>query len=82
MPKYKRKEVVDAVQWIGYNLEEMLKFLKDNYASADVVGGDLHLSILEDVFIVQKDEWMVKQTATGEFHKLTDAAFKHLYESA
>jgi hypothetical protein len=83
--KYKKKPVViEAIQWNGYNLEEIKKFTGNN---ADVKYDDHNGEVIADLFIhtlegdmhASKGDYIIKGVH-GEFYPCKPIIFMATYE--
>ena len=84
MTKYrKRAVVIDAVQWTGDNIEEIVTFMhpkKPDYMygfsnSDDILG----IPTLEGMMVANKNDWIIKGTR-GEFYPCKPDIFSDIYE--
>lgn len=82
MAKYRKKPVViNAVQWTGFNLDEILKFAYKTrrIRFADNLQ-DLHIETLEGVMTANEGDWIIKGVA-GEIYPCKPDIFEQTYES-
>jgi hypothetical protein len=77
MAKFRKKPVViEAVQWNGDNLSDILRFYKpDNI----LVGDEIHINTLEGVMVASKGDWII-QGVKGEFYPCKPDIFEQTYE--
>ena len=79
--KYRKKPVViEAVQWTGENLKEVLDFMKWRNASHDDVGG-LVIHTLEGTHSARVGDWIIKGVQ-GEFYPCKPDIFEQTYDLA
>ena len=77
MAKYRKKPVViDAVQWTGFNLQEMREFLPHHLSGED---NSLNIKTLEGVMRADKGDWIIKGVK-GEFYPCKPDIFEQTYE--
>ena len=85
----KRPVVVEAVQWNGSNLDELLRFMRDpdneDLLPAPGVGhtpseGHLTIPTLEGRMIAEAGDWIIKGTK-GEFYPCKPDIFEATYEA-
>ncbi|MGG7215341.1 hypothetical protein ACQPUY_17315 [Clostridium nigeriense] len=80
MPKYRKKPVViEAIQWTGNNLKQVLEFSNDLYISDD--NFTLKVETLEGVMTANKGDYIIKGV-TGEFYPCKPDIFEQTYELA
>ena len=80
MSKYrKRPVIVDAVQWKGHNLEEVLKLVSDKKFTPTINGGILEISTLEGVMIANINDWIIKDVQ-DELYPCEPDIFEQTYE--
>jgi len=61
MPKFRKKPVeIEAVQWKGHNLEEVLKLVVDKTFTPTINGGVLEISTLEGVMVADINDWIIR----------------------
>ena len=68
----KKRVVVDAVQWTGSNMNEIM-------ASHDLHMETLVIKTLEGEMTATKGDWIIKGLA-GEFYPVKDDIFRKTYE--
>jgi hypothetical protein len=77
--KYRKKPVViDAVQWNGNNVDEVMSFIK-NVAAYNVEFGTLDISTLEGTMTASMGDWVIKGVK-GEFYPCKPDIFENTYE--
>ena len=77
--KYRKKPVViEAVQWTGENLKEVLDFMKWRNANHDDVSG-LVIHTLEGNHSARVGDWIIKGVQ-GEFYPCKPDIFEQTYE--
>lgn len=91
MPKFKKKPVViDAVQWSGNNLHEIMAFTDVNFATQpsnwkweeyeDLVCREgLKIFTLEGAMLASVGDWIIKGV-NGEFYPCKPDIFEKTYE--
>ena len=78
MTKYrKRPVVIEAVQWDGNNLIEILQFSKDAFMDQDNV--TLKIKTLEGVMTASRGDYIVKGV-DGEFYPCKPDIFEKTYD--
>ena len=78
MAKYrKRPVVIEAVQWTGENLLEILQFSKDSFIDRD--NYTLKIETLEGVMTVSRGDYIVKGV-DGEFYPCKPDIFEKTYD--
>ena len=78
MAKYrKRPVVIEAVQWTGENLLEILQFSKDSFIDRDDY--TLKIETLEGVMTVSRGDYIVKGV-DGEFYPCKPDIFEKTYD--
>lgn len=86
--KFKKKPVIiEAVQWTGENIAEIIEFVK-GYVCFDTESNDgqtcqreLHINTLEGVMHASKGDWIIKGIQ-GEFYPCKPDIFEETYEPA
>jgi len=91
MAKYRKKPVViDAVQWTGANVDEVIgfAFTEAEFRRSDlktdsgyVPGGILHIDTLEGTMSAHPGDWIIKGVK-GEFYPCKPDIFAATYEPA
>lgn len=90
MPKFRKKPVViEAVQWNGENLEEVMRFCSGDatYELMARGGGELVIATLEDGataearHVASRMDWII-QGVKGEFYPCKPDIFAATYEPA
>ena len=80
MGKYKKKAVViEAVQWTGDNLSEILEFT--NHLGIQVQDNELYIETLEGRMHASENDWIIKGVH-GEFYPCKPDIFEETYEEA
>ena len=78
MAKYrKRPGVIEAVQWTGENLLEILQFSEDSFIDRDDY--TLKIETLEGVMTVSRGDYIVKGV-DGEFYPCKPDIFEKTYD--
>ena len=78
MAKYrKRPVVIEAVQWTGENLLEILQFSEDSFIDRDDY--TLKIETLEGVMTVSRGDYIVKGVE-GEFYPCKPDIFEKTYD--
>ena len=89
--KYRKKPVViEAIQWTGLNLEEVIAFTGNSIAIENLVNVaderivekfpvDIHIKTLEGVMHVSKYDYIIKGV-NGEFYPCKPDIFEKTYE--
>ena len=81
MTKYRKKPVViEAVQWTGKNLKEILDFMNWKNANHDEANG-LSIHTLEGNHKANVGDWIIKGVH-GEFYPCKPDIFEKTYELA
>ncbi len=76
MGKYrKRPVVIDAIQWTGKNLGDVLGFM----GVIHVEGGELKIVTPEGIMTASIDDWVIKGVK-GEFYPCKPDIFEATYE--
>ena len=79
MEKYRKKPVVvEAVQWTGENIKEVLDFMNWRNAAHDVASG-LTIHTLEGNLYASPGDWIIKGVQ-GEFYPCKPDIFEKTYE--
>ena len=79
MSKYTKKPVtIDAMQWDGDNVKEILTFCKDCYV---IEQDKLKINTLEGVMNATKGDYIIKGVK-GEFYPYKHDIFELTYEKA
>lgn len=84
MSKYRKKPVViEAVQWTGENVDEILKFCHDAYFDCEEPYGDieLHIKTLEGKHVASDGDFIIKGVR-GEYYPCKPDIFAETYELA
>ncbi len=77
--KYRKKPVIiEAVQWNGNNVDEVMSFIK-NVAAYNVEFGTLDISTLEGTMTASMGDWIIKGVK-GEFYPCKPDIFETTYE--
>lgn len=82
--KYRKKPVViEAVQWTGNNLEEIIIFMGVGMEAKEDFFFEKEITIrtLEGEMTAQKDDWIIKGVK-GEFYPCKPDIFEQTYEPA
>jgi len=86
--KYKKKPVIiDAIQWDGSNVNEILGFVDhldirmSNHTVGDVVKTELYINTLEGTMHASEGDWIIKGVH-GEFYPCKPDIFEETYEPA
>lgn len=81
MPQFRKKlVVVDAMQWRGDNLGEVLAFTAGRGGPwLRVDDGVLEVNARPGATRVELDGWLLR-SKSGEFYALTDSVFRESYE--
>lgn len=79
--RYKKKPVeIEAVQWTGENLEEVIAFCKFVKLAREGRGAiNLYISTFEGIYACSKGDYIIKGIA-GEFYPCKPDIFKATYE--
>ncbi|TQO59349.1 hypothetical protein [Paraclostridium bifermentans] len=78
MAKYKKKPVViEAIQWKGENLLEVLKFANSSYLDKD--NYTLKVKTLEGEMVANRGDYIIRGVQ-GEFYPCKQDIFKKTYE--
>lgn len=78
--KYVKKPVViEAVQWTGDNLDELLKFTGGNVYKKNIAGNPLYVKTLEGDMLSLQGDYIIKGVA-GEFYSCKENIFHQTYE--
>ena len=78
MAKYrKRPVVIEAVQWTGENLSEILQFSKDAFIDQD--NFTLKVATLEGTMVASRGDYIVK-AVDGEFYPCKPDIFEKTYD--
>ena len=88
MPKFRKKPVtIEAVQWTGNNLAEVLAWCPSAYIDEMYRGNhELTIPTLEDgsafqvKHIASRGDWIIRGVA-GEYYPCREAIFEATYES-
>ncbi len=81
MPKFRKKPVViEAVQWTGENVKEVMDFMRWRNAEHDSVRG-LTIRTLEGTHHASPGDWII-QGVQGEFYPCKPDIFAATYEDA
>ncbi len=77
--KYRKKPVViEAVQWNGNNVDEVMSFIK-NVPAYNVEFGTINISTLEGTMAASMGDWIIKEVK-GEFYPCKPDIFDSTYE--
>lgn len=86
--KFKKKPVtIEAIQWTGENIAEIIEFVKgDVRIDAESNDGqtsrrELHINTLEGVMHASKGDWIIKGVQ-GEFYPCKPDIFEKTYDPA
>lgn len=80
--KFRKKPVVvDAVQWTGNNLTEIIKFIGASQVSSSFLEGDLTIPTLEGEMRASVCDWIIKGV-NGEYYPCKPDIFEKTYEPA
>ena len=84
--KFKKKPIViDAVQWTGDNVSEILDFVghrdirMTNHTKNDIEVCDLYINTLEGPIHASEGDWIIKGTS-GEFYPCRPDVFEEIYD--
>lgn len=78
MPKFRKKPVViEAVQWLGFNYNEVTQF---QGGCAEYEGGKVIIQTLEGEMRASVGDWIIKGV-NGEFYPCKPDIFEKTYES-
>ena len=78
--KYRKKPVViEAVQWTGNNLPDIIPFAKEAIDKWD--GTDLYINTLEGTMTASVNDYIIKGIK-GEFYPCKPDIFEQTYEPA
>ena len=78
MAKYRKKPVeIEAIQWNGENLREILWFSKDAFIDQDSF--TLKIETLEGVMTANKGDYIIKGV-NGEFYPCKPDIFEKTYD--
>lgn len=78
MPKYRKKPVViEAIQWTGDNLKEILEFSSESYIDKD--NYTLKIHTLKGEMIADREDYIIKGV-NGEFYPCKPDIFEKTYE--
>lgn len=79
MPKYRKKPVViEAVQFTGFNFDEIEKFVGGDYGKNEK--GEHTIATLEGALKISKDDFIIKGIK-GEFYPCKPDIFEQTYDS-
>lgn len=79
----RKPDQFDAIQWTGYNFQEVSEFLKDRYAGY-IKAGEQAVILIEDnggELAARKKEWIVR-VSIGNYKVYTEHSFNHLFAVA
>ena len=80
MPLFRKKPVViEAVQYTGRNLKEIMAFSKAGEIGQDFLSGDMVIKTLEGTMNVIENDWVIKGI-NGEFYPCKPDIFDKTYE--
>lgn len=80
MAKFRKKPVViEAVQWLGYNFDEIREFAGDGFKSFPM-SSDICIETLEGNMFANSKDWIIKGVK-GEFYPCKPDIFEATYES-
>lgn len=82
MQKFRKKSVViEAVQYTGNNLQEIMVFAEDSAREIgeDLLGDYMTIKTLEGKMTAYKDDWIIKGIA-GDFYPSNPDIFEQTYE--
>jgi len=78
MARYRKKPVViDAVQWTGYNWQQVKRFCPTAMLRT---GGSIEIPTLEGVMQAQRGDWIIKGVK-GELYPCKPDVFEATYEA-
>lgn len=81
MAQFRKKPVViEAVQWTGDNVKEVMDFMNWRNASHDSALG-LRIHTLEGTHAANEGDWIIKGVK-GEFYPCRDDIFRMTYDAA
>ena len=79
--KFRKKPVViDAVEWAGYNYDEIERFVGDK-AEQRIATREVVINTLEGVMRASVGDWIIKGV-NGEFYPCKPEIFEKTYEPA
>lgn len=77
--KFRKKPVViDAIQWSGHNIEEIMDFVGNKFNARL---GDIYILTLEGEHLASRGDFIIKGVA-GEFYPCKPDIFAATYEAA
>ena len=91
--KYRKKPIViEAIQWNGRNIEEVLQFMRPDELPSDGINavrgvghtpmtGDLDIPTLEGVMTAKPGDWIIRGVK-GEYYPCKPDIFEATYEKA
>ncbi len=78
--KYRKKPVViEAIQWTGFNLAEIVSFVGEDYSVKP--NDDLMIKTLQGELHATANDWIIKGVK-GEFYPCKPDIFKATYDEA
>ena len=80
--KYRKKPIIiEAIQWTGFNINEVRQFMKPKYPamSHEVKPNCLIISNLEGNYYASLGDWIIKGIK-GEFYPCKPDIFEETYE--
>lgn len=80
MKKYRKKPIeIEAVQWTGYNAEEIIAYGGGEITRSMFDDEDLWIDTLEGVMVASKEDYIIKGVR-GEFYPCKPDIFWQTYE--
>lgn len=77
--KYRKKPVtIEAIQWDGFNIDEICAFIGETMASFDA-SGKMQIYTLEGTMTAQEGDYVIKGVQ-GEFYPCKPDIFAETYE--
>lgn len=78
--KFRKKPVViEAIQWTGNNVDEILGFILAKASAYRPVGNSIAIETLEGTMIADRSDWVIKGIK-GEFYPCKSDIFEATYE--
>ncbi len=82
MAKFRKKPIViEAVQWTGANLSEIVSFAKSPKATVFIASKELSIETLEGTMVATKGDWIIRGVE-GEIYPCNPNIFEQTYEPA
>ena len=87
MARYKTKPCeIEAIQWMGDNLEEIIRFAKSSLiwntiynGLGQLLGYEISIETLKGTMLVSKGDYIIRGLS-GEFYPCREEVFKRNYE--